>query len=195
MIIEKQTINGITYGIWHLTESVEELQALINNRFEVDLNGLSNPTRQKERLAARLLLENLCGEPPVVGYHANGEPFLNGSTHCISISHTKNYVAVAMAPHRVGIDIEYPSNRVLRITSKFLNATEIIFLQHTPDAQGTALLFWCAKEVLYKKLPHNEPDFMQFTCLFTANSLSLTYQNKEYALWHKSTPQYTLVIG
>jgi 4'-phosphopantetheinyl transferase EntD len=194
MIIEKATLNGITYGIWHLTESVEELHTLIGNRFEVSLHGLNNPTRQKERLASRLLVEALCGTYCEVAYRSNGEPYLVGSHLHISISHTKNFVAVAVAPFRIGIDIEYTSDRVLRIQEKFLNPIELDFLAKATDRRASALLFWCAKEALYKKEAQKEPDFTLFTCQQNGLEASITHQETTYPLLYQTNKDFTLVM-
>lgn len=194
MIIEKNTLNGITYGIWHLTESVEELHTQIGNRFEVCLDGLNNLTRQKERLASRLLVEALCGTYCEVAYRSNGEPYLEGSNLHISISHTKNYVAVAVAPYRIGIDIEYTSDRVLRIQEKFLNRLELTSLESAPNTAATALVFWCAKEALYKKLLHKEPEFTLFTCQVQHQTASITYQESTFPFAYQQNEHYTLVV-
>ena len=68
MIICDKQINGIRYAIWQLTESVSELKALIDGRFLVSLDNISNETRQKERLASRLLIETLCNGYQAVDY-------------------------------------------------------------------------------------------------------------------------------
>jgi phosphopantetheinyl transferase len=195
MIICNTQIDNIRYGIWHLTESISELNSLINGRFEVSLTGISNPTRQKERLASRLLIEALCGKFQPVGYRANGEPYFLDSNLHLSISHTKNYVAVAIAPCRIGIDIEHLSDRVLRITEKFLNQEELKTLAKTNNQAATALLFWCAKETLYKKLSTDEPNFIYFTCKRENDLLSVHYQGQTYPLYFIQDKDYTLVVG
>lgn len=194
MIASHTKIGPIQYAIWHITESVEELKTLINGRFEVSLQGLSNPTRQKERLASRLLIEALCGTYYSVAYRNNGEPYLEGSPLCVSISHTRNYVAVAIAPFRIGIDIEYKSDRILRITQKFLTTSETSQLAQATHKTDTALLFWCAKEALYKKLEQKQPEFTLFTCQQSEQGATITYQGTTHPLLHVTNPNYTLVI-
>lgn len=194
MIICNTQIDNIRYGIWHLTESISELNALIDGRFEVSLDGINNPTRQKERLAARLLIEALCGKFLPISYRPNGEPYFLDSDLHLSISHTKNYVAVAIAPFRIGIDIEHTSDRVLRITEKFLNPEELEILTLNNPAE-TARLFWCAKEALYKKLATDEPNFILFTCKKAKDLLSIQYQGQTYPLTFIQDKNYTLVVG
>ena len=63
----------------------------------------------------------------------------------ISISHTLGYVAVILSrDYEVGVDIEYVSDRVNRISSRFLRDDEVF--ADTTDK----LIAWCAKETMYK---------------------------------------------
>lgn len=195
MIISKTEINGIRYAIWHLSESVEGLTALIGGRFTVSLAGISNPVRQKERLASRLLIESLCNGFQPVDYKENGEPYFTQCDLYLSISHTKNYVAVAVAPFRIGIDIEYTSNRVLRITEKFLNADEQQQLLQSHEPASLALLYWCCKEAFYKKMVDKEPEFTLFTCQQRQNILNVHYQAESYLFAFEQNKDFTLVVG
>ena len=195
MIICDRQINGIRYAIWQLTESVSELMDHINGRFTVSLTGITNPNRQKERLASRLLIELLCDGHQPIDYKENGEPYFTQCNLYLSISHTKNYVAVAVAPFRIGIDIEHTSDRVLRITEKFLNTTELAELARLKNPAPTALLYWCAKEALYKKLTEKEPEFTLFTCEQQKNLLNVHYQAETYTFSFEQNNNYTLVLG
>lgn len=195
MIICNTQINGIRYAIWQLTESVSELKALIDGRFLVSLDNINNETRQKERLASRLLIETLCNGYQAVDYKENGEPYFTQCDLYLSISHTKNYVAVAVAPFKIGIDIEHTSDRVLRITEKFLNHTELAELTNTSNPAPTALLYWCAKEAMYKKMTEKEAEFTLFTCQQHHNTLTVHYQAETFSFIFEQNNHYTLVIG
>ena len=195
MIIYDKQINNIRYAIWHLSESVSELTALIGGRFTVSLTGITNAVRQKERLASRLLIELLCDGYQPIDYKENGEPYFTQCNLYLSISHTKNYVAVAVAPFKIGIDIEYTSNRVLRITEKFLNANEQQQLLQSQEPASLALLYWCCKEAFYKKMVDKEPEFTLFTCQNSLNKLLLDYQDMQYPFYFEQNSYYTLVLG
>ena len=195
MIICNTQINGIRYAIWQLTESVSELIDLINGRFTVSLAGITNPVRQQERLAARLLIEVLCDGYQPIDYKENGEPYFTQCDLYLSISHTKNYVAVAVAPFKIGIDIEHTSDRVLRITEKFLNTTELAELASHTNQASTALLYWCAKEAMYKKMTKKEAEFTLFTCQQHHNTLTVHYQAETFSFIFEQNNHYTLVIG
>lgn len=114
--------------------------------------------RRYEVLTERLLLHKLfCQDSEkvlsatkkhhccvVLGHNTNGSPRLSNGYN-ISISHTKGCVAVIVSPcQRVSIDVEYISERVNRITSKFIRDDE-----EAPTLLHK-LLHWCAKETIYK---------------------------------------------
>lgn len=99
--------------------------------------------RQAEREGARLLLTAMLGYEPSIVHNKDGKPMI--ANYHISISHTIGYVAVILSrDYEVGIDIEYVSDRVRRIASRFLRHDEIF----TDTKQ--CLTAWCAKETMYK---------------------------------------------
>ncbi|MBO5974926.1 MAG: 4'-phosphopantetheinyl transferase superfamily protein, partial [Paludibacteraceae bacterium] len=109
-----------------------------------------------EVLAERLLLKELCGESNFQ-HMESGKPFLDSGDMRISFSHTKNFVALIVSKEcEVGIDIEYPSDRVCRVKDRFLSSVE----QSTFDDDAKKILLaWCAKEALYKVLNTPMLDF------------------------------------
>ena len=89
------------------------------------LNRYKSEGRKSEWLSVRVLLKELTGSEPDILYHDNGAPYLPESSLHISISHTKGFAAVLLSPNKpVGIDIEYRSERIHRIKSRFLSETE-----------------------------------------------------------------------
>jgi len=110
--------------------------------------------RQRERQAVSCLLQTMTGsETLTIGHAPSGKPFLQADSESscnlpllhLSISHTKGYAALLLSEtSEVGIDIEYRSDRVERIASRFIR----------PDEQAVTtdhkLLLWSAKETVYK---------------------------------------------
>lgn len=95
-------------------------------------------------------LQELTGGSALIAYHPNGAPYLSGSSLHISISHTKGYAAVLLQDHpAAGIDIEYRSERVSRIRSRFMNPEEEAGIDKEYETEHL-LLHWCAKETLLK---------------------------------------------
>lgn len=74
--------------------------------------------REAEKKGELKLLTLMLGYTPIISHNSDGKPFIEG--YNISISHTKGYVAIIISRFfEVGVDIEYPADRVLRIASRF----------------------------------------------------------------------------
>lgn len=99
--------------------------------------------KQAEKEGVRRILKEILGFETPVLHNDDGKPMVEG--YHISITHTIGYVAVILSrDYEVGIDIEYFSNRVNRIASRFLRCDEMF--TNTLDT----LTAWCAKETIYK---------------------------------------------
>ncbi len=153
IVFRKNTANS-EIAVWHITETEATLQQLLGE--PVEPLCYKNATRRLEVLAERLLLKELCGESNFQ-HLESGKPILENSDVHISFSHTKNFVALIVSKEcEVGIDIEYPSDRVCRVKDRFLSSVE----QSTFDDDAKKILLaWCAKEALYKVLNTESIDF------------------------------------
>lgn len=142
-LVEK--FSTIRIGLWRITESQDELLALgANRQYLRDIVNIKSSARRLEYLATRALLHDMIGYDVEICHYPSGKPYLNDGRQ-VGISHTRGYVAIAVSDeYNVALDIEYLSDRVCRIVSKFLRADE--------HAETTLqkLLVWCAKETLYK---------------------------------------------
>lgn len=106
--------------------------------------------RQRERHAVQQLLTAMTDDPDItVGHEASGKPYIVAPhpTHFpnISISHTRGYAAVLLtdAP-AAGVDIEYRSDRVESIATRFIRPDE------AAETTDEKLVLWSAKETVYK---------------------------------------------
>lgn len=150
--------------------------------------------RQNERRTVRLLLAEMLGCDEVELQHLpNGKPVLEGFH--ISISHTRGYAAVMLSPtHEVGIDIEYQSDRVKRIASRFLRDDE------QPQQLAELLAYWSAKETLYKLYSEDQLAFhdMRITTLVTQPLLLLgenLKRGERIKIRVQATEAYTLTYA
>ena len=101
-------------------------------------------------LAVRKLLEN---EDPelTIDYDLKGKPFLNKQKG-ISISHSNGIVAIGISNEiDFGIDIQFKTDKVFKIQSKFLSEMESKFLGKKNDIESL-IKVWSAKESIYKAL-------------------------------------------
>ena len=162
------TFEGGGVVIWHITETSDELYALLGSQlYDAQLLDKKNESRRTEWLAVRLLVKELFGPECEVAYHPTGRPYLKGSNIHISISHTKGFAAIAYhcyAP--IGMDIEYLSSRVERISSRFTAEGEASYIDvHDEHArQMYHLINWSAKEALYKLF--DSPSMAEFKEVF-----------------------------
>jgi len=137
-------------AIWHIIEDETQLTN--------DLGGENCPkeiiSREKrlEWLAGRILLKQLTESSGLVydGVIKDefGKPFLKNHPHQISLSHSYPYVAAQIHPTiSVGIDIEQPKEKLLRIGPRILDSSE---LENAGNDIVKHCIYWCAKEALYK---------------------------------------------
>ncbi|MDL2255030.1 4'-phosphopantetheinyl transferase superfamily protein [Parabacteroides sp. OttesenSCG-928-K15] len=152
-------------AIWEITENSEELIAQLANREYIYpfIEKIKTEKRRREWLAVRLLLKELLQEEATIAYHANGAPYLPDHPYSISISHTDGFAAVVLHPEEntpAGIDIEYRGDRIQKIRERFLSEEEnnAISLLRTSEH---LLIYWCAKETLFKLIPEDEIDFRE----------------------------------
>ncbi len=191
-------------GLWHIVEDEPSLSnALLDEACPDEI--VSKPKRL-EWLAGRLLVKHLCETSGLV-YHGIkkdkfGKPFLINHPHSISLSHSYPFVAAQIHPdHSVGIDIEQPKEKLLKIGPRILDATE---LENAGNDVVKHCVYWCAKEALYKI---NGKRGLLFTNHLKVKSFSLkqsgdlegwieTNGQKEFAeLHYLVTREYVLVYS
>lgn len=189
--------NEIRYAVWNINETTEELLLLAGTHYKKELEGIKREAGKRERLVARLLINHLCGEEKIVAYKNTGQPYLIDHSFHISISHTKGYVAVAVNPNRaIGIDIEYRSNRILKIKERFMLKEERLCAEKSPNELAYVLLCWCAKEAAYKKLEISTVDFFEeLNCTIKGNALTVKYKEEIHPFSFLLNEDYCLVVG
>ncbi len=155
-LIRKQKLEPDTWlALWQMTEAVDQLSAPAS----VDLSPLRSPRRKKETLTEYLLLKALTGDDSlVIRHNEDGAPLVDG--YCVSLSHTEGWAAMMLSrSHRVGVDIEYVSERVNRVASRFIRDDE----QQSTLAER--LITWCAKEAVYKYFTEQHLEFHEMRLL------------------------------
>ena len=145
----------IRLGLWSITETSEDFfisyPYLAVYRDEVEHFKADN--RKREFLAVRALLHEMRGGDGKILYNDDGCPYLADDTFC-SISHTRGYAVLIISDmYPVGVDIEYCSPRVEKITDKFIRVDE------EAGTTISKLIHWSAKEALYKLFHHDRLDY------------------------------------
>lgn len=159
----------LTVGVWKVDESVGQLRSLLQNfaLYEEGYAKFTSEKRKREWLAVRVLLKELCGgEEKQVGYLPSGKPYLVDGTFRISFSHTNGYVAVALHPSvEVGVDIEQYGTKVQRVAHKFVREDERSSIR-SGDEVYALLLYWSAKETMFKLMEEEAVDFIDHLRVF-----------------------------
>lgn len=109
----------------------------------------------------------------------------------ISISHTRGYIAIILSETKnVGIDIEYVSDRVEKISSRFMREDE------SADDIISLLVHWCAKETLYKLFSSEHLDFMNIKVNIDETvSATNMLDNITVPLYVESTSNYVMTYS
>ena len=150
-IINKIENEKITILVWEITETLEEIMALGGG---INISNYTSKKRKKEHLASRLLVNEIYPTKTII-YNEFGAPELNNGKH-ISISHSKELVAVIISDTKSGLDIEQISEKPLSIASKFVSEKNLIKLK-----KEKATLIWCLKEAIYKWYQKGSVDFIK----------------------------------
>lgn len=139
-------------GCWKIEETTEELkeQLYLSAEEVLRFNSFKTDKRKKEWLSARTLLKELCNNNARICY-LNDKPFLEDRSYDISISHSNELTCMIVGQtKKVGIDIEYISDKIHRIKHRFINEMENINIQDNKDQKILLYLHWSAKETIYK---------------------------------------------
>lgn len=150
----------VRLGVWKMEENLNYEQ-FASLPFYDRLMSLSE-NRRKETASVYSLLFAMTGNRNlVIGHEPSGKPYVEG--YKIGISHTKGFVSVILSMScDVAVDIEYINTRVLRIADRFLREDEkpnaFQFSKEKKEKGDKdvvhdvipTLLFWCAKETIYK---------------------------------------------
>jgi 4'-phosphopantetheinyl transferase EntD len=146
-----------TVGIWKISESIDELLHLAkpDASFLAQIQSLRSEKRKIEKLATSCLMCELGLDYLQLTYSPSGKPMLSGE-FCISISHTAGFVAVALSPSSVGLDIQSIEGKIVNLRNRFIAIDEFI----DPDLEITHLmLHWSAKEAMFKWIDRDEVVF------------------------------------
>jgi 4'-phosphopantetheinyl transferase len=151
-------------GLWHVQETAEELQAHLHAlRPGHEIPVFKSESRTREWLGARLLaytlLEKLSAPPLLLHRKETGMPVCSEAGWHVSLTHSGPWVgALVSCSDQVGIDIELRHEKILRLAPRFLNEPE---LQAADGDLEKVLLYWSAKETLYKVYQQKELIFKE----------------------------------
>ena len=115
--------------------------------------------RDLETLGKNYLLAYLTSDTTQLIYDDRGKPHLEGDLRYLSISHSHDRLVIIInEKEETGIDIELLRDKVLKIKHKFLSSSELIDANNDVEK---LLIYWAAKETLYKIYGLKEVDFIR----------------------------------
>ena len=163
-VIQIEKIENGLFGLWKITEEIEELLPLANlSAPDLEIwTAFKASQRKKEWLATRALLKELTGRQNQISYFSDGRPFLDGDSMNISISHTKGYAAILLHEKEIpGIDIELNTRSAEKVATRILSPEE---LESCKEIEGYSnqklLIHWCAKESIFKMVPEHSISYL-----------------------------------
>ena len=166
----QHTINATTkLGIWQIDEGENFFLQKVSVQ-----QTITHPHKRLQHLAGRFLLQHLFPNFPYseILIADTRKPYLPNEQYHFSISHCGNYAAaIVSSTHRVGIDIEIPTQKVERIAHKFIHENEKRFLVNGKQLTGSSSPFtddrlsftilWSAKETVFKWYSLGNVDFKE----------------------------------
>ena len=193
-IFFQQEINARTrLGIWKIEETEEFFKGNVPQHRDV-----THPHKRLQHLAGRFLLQYLFPDFP---YHLieiadTRKPFLPDEQFHFSISHCGDFAAAIVSKDsRVGIDIEIPLDKIIRIADKFLNEEEKgqWSMVNSEGLIKQTTLLWSCKESVFKWYGNGEVDFREHIqlknqdevnetlhCFFSKNNSELIIHYREF---------------
>lgn len=146
-------------GIWKIEETEDFFKENVPQHRDV-----THPKKRLQHLAGRFLLRFLFPDFPhhLIEIADTRKPFLRDAQYHFSISHCGDYAAaIVSADKRVGIDIEIPVEKIIRIRDKFLSDDEKTTFNLSENDADPLLptLLWSVKESVFKWYGDGEVDF------------------------------------
>ena len=176
-------------------ESINELEGKIKLSEDEQnyYNTIRAEVRRREWITSRIGIREILGEN-VSSNYINRKPYLVGSSHELSISHSDNLVVVMISDNPCGVDIENTTRNFERVKSRFLNPIELDFIS------GDDLpLAWSIKEAAYKLIGVSDIDFGTMFIITNIdkekNVAILRYNNIDYTFKFEKYNHYNIVYS
>lgn len=157
-------------GVWKIEETNDFFKGNVPQHRDV-----THPHKRLQHLAGRFLLQYLFPDFPyeLIQIADTRKPFLPDERYHFSISHCGDYAAaIVSGRNRVGVDVEIPTEKALRLSGKFLSERECSMFSDSPvndfQTSGSQLptLLWSCKEAVFKWHGTGAVDFRKHIQLF-----------------------------
>ena len=175
--------------VWKVKSCAATLLKLVNLSSEEReyFKVLKTEKRKVEFLGCRFALKSLFTDKLILEHHYSGAPHIKEAKN-ISISHSHNYVAIAYGEIKVGIDIEKPQEKMLRLISRVLSEEENIIFLKNPNIE-LACKLWGTKESVLKYVGDKNLNYRD-DIILKENFAS--YLGKEFNIYHENVEEMIL---
>lgn len=173
---------------------------ILNLKTFAGSKGLQN--KRDIETQGKLFLAHYLLDTCTIEYDEKGKPFLKDDTRHISLTHSHDKLALIVNEQEAtGIDIELIRDKVQNIKHKFLSAPDLLETENDPEKM---IIYWAAKETLYKIYGLKEVDFIKhlFVDPFIKNNsgtiighINLENFSASYELFYKLIDNYVLVYA
>ena len=148
----KSPIPLTTGGTLVLREIPDNPDALITEALERSIpphqGEFRHPRRVSEYYTTALMKRDL-GIEQVISYHESGKPYLQDGPH-ISISHGKSLAGFVKSERPIGLDIQFPEEKLRTISTRFGHPEELEYARTLSEPLPYFTFLWSAKEALFK---------------------------------------------
>ena len=200
IFFQQQVNENTRLGIWKIEETEEFFKGNVPQHRDV-----THPHKRLQHLAGRFLLQWLFPEFPyqLIEIADTRKPFLPNEQFHFSISHCGDFAAAIVSKDsRVGIDIEIPVEKIVKISNKFLNEKEYSIINDqystlkdrlTTNDYRLRTLLWSAKESIFKwygnggvdfrkhiQLKEQHEDSETIDCFFSINNSDLIIHYRQF---------------
>ena len=147
LIDHTQLFNRFELLIWEINDTDKiEVRNLPNNILKkIDSN--KSQLKKNQILAVHQILKHRNIPARDLFYNSYGAPSLSNGLN-ISITHSESFVAVCLSKEKMGIDLQIISQKISKISDKFINDLEKKFTEKNNLQRLTQL--WTIKEAAYK---------------------------------------------
>jgi len=157
VLINKAINKNAKLGIWNINESESWYlnHDLVTLQVQEQISKYKNKERKLQSISVLLLANTLIGNnyKVKIEYSKNGKPNISKSAKQISVSHSGEKVAVIISKkNEVGIDIEKISNKIEKVSCKFMNEVELELCEPLSGKSRFTYMHvvWGAKESMFK---------------------------------------------
>lgn len=152
--------DNLQIGLWEIAEK--------NEFFHTSLGFCTTKKsllKDAQSLAGKLILTELDSDFKInnCDNRTSAKPVYLNNQFYFNISHSgKNAVAILSKDKEVGIDLEFCSEKIIKIQSRFLNREELQLLNQYSVKNQIAIvtLFWTVKEAVLKWIGDNSFDYL-----------------------------------